>query len=47
MPPGKFTLAVRQEAETSEGPRVNVYNDDGKVAGVITLKRLDILHTAF
>ena len=46
-PPGKFTLAIREEAETSEGPRVNVYDNNGKVTGVITLKRLDILHAAF
>ena len=44
---GAYQLGLRKQGKTAEGPLVNVYDAEGKVAGTITLDRLNILQTAF
>ena len=44
---GACTLGPVTDRTTAEGPLVNVYNDEGKVVGTITEKRLAILHSAY
>jgi len=43
---GTYTLGQVTNAMSKEGPLVNIYNDEGKVMGTITEKRLAILHSA-
>ncbi len=44
---GTYTLGPVTNAMSKENRLVNVYNDEGKVMGTITEKRLAILHSAY
>ena len=44
---GMYTLGPVTNVMSKGGPLVNFYNDEGKVMGTITEKRLAILHSAY